>query len=154
MTETVAGWPLGLFAIMTVMTAIIAGSTGIRMLFIDGKYGSIVDSMADRVKEKGSQGHGAAQDNSGADRMIKWWEQHRLQEKLSDVRSKREANRRGVNMDGFCIIAILGVGFGTALGISPSLYASVAVATILFLSTMIPFYHHAQNVLKISPVDP
>lgn len=150
MTEPVAsGWPLGIFAMMAVMTAIIAGSTGIRLLFIDGEYRRIIDSM---IKDYKALQDGDENSSAGASarRRAGWQRRISHEAALSDVRGKREHNRRGVSIDGFCIAIILGVGFVTALGLSPSLPTSVAVSAIFFLSTMIPFYYHAQNVLKKS----
>ena len=146
-----AAWPLGLFTLMAVMIMVIAGSTGIRMLFIDGEYRKIIRSME-------RSGTGASQDSeapagdtydepqTGRANRRRGLRSHA--EDLLDMRGRHASNRRNVSKDGFSIACILVVGFATALGLIQSLYVSAALAAIFFSSAMIPFYSHAQTVLK------
>lgn len=147
-----AVWPLGLIALMAVMIAVIAGSTGIRMLFIDGEYKKIIQSMEENSATDTSQdSEEPADDSSGESRAggaNRGRSRRSHTEDLLDMRDRRASNRRDVNKDGFSIGGILVVGFATALGLIQSLYVSAALAAIFFSSAMIPFYSHAQTVLK------
>ncbi|MCE2499065.1 MAG: hypothetical protein J4F28_08825 [Nitrosopumilaceae archaeon] len=151
---TAAVWPLGLFALMAVMIAVIAGSTGIRMLFIDGEYRKIIDSMQENSATGASQDSEEPADDScdksRARRTNRWMMRRSHTEDLLDMRGRRASNRGNVNKDGLYIGGILIVGFATALGLIQSLYVSAALVAIFFSSAMIPFYSHAQTVLKSS----
>ena len=59
-----------------------------------------------------------------------------------------EANKRGVLVDGICMVVILVVGLATTLGFSSSLLVSAVVSFMCFLSAVGTFHYHAQNVLR------
>ena len=148
-----AEWELGIFTMMAVMAAIIGGGTGVRLVYIDEGYRRIINSMVRELRPTGSTRrrvrspagmHVRKTPRTG----ISHERRLKREEALSDMRGKRDANRRGVVADGIWMVAILVVGLVTALGFSPDLLASVAVALICLLSAVVSFQYHAQNVLK------
>ena len=146
---TTAVFPLGLIALMAVMIAVIAGSTGIRILFIDGEYRKIIQSlMKNSAAEPSSDSRKHAdgtQDNKPREGHADRWRAGA--ENLLDMRNRRASNQRNVSRDGFSIGGILVVGFATTLGLIQSLHVSAALAAIFFSTAMIPFYIHARTVL-------
>ena len=143
---------------MSTMTAIIAGSTGLRLLFIDKEYGSIIKSMARDDKRSTSDKKGNKKKNNkhrsnsspGEDRLERLLNRLKSSKKLADMRGRRASNRRAVVVDGISIIIILGMGFATALELSPSLSMSAAVTFIFFGVTMLSFYRHTHNIFNQS----
>ena len=138
---------------MAVMAAIIGGGTGVRLVYIDEGYRRIINSMVRELRTVGSKRRRvkspASMQTGGTLRTVRPHEWRlKREEALSDMRGKREANRRGVIADGIWMVAILVVGLVTALGFSPDLLASVAVALICLLSAAVSFQYHAQNVLR------
>ena len=128
-------WHLGIFTLMAVMAAIIGGGTGIRMMYVDGEYRKMIKSRR-RLQLKSVK------------TKVDMKQRARNAQALADVQGKRNANRRGVLMDGFCIFSILIIGFWAAFGDIKNLSVSIVVVMMLFMMTMVPFYYHAQNVLK------
>ena len=144
-------WVLGIFTVMAVMAAIVGGVTGVRLMYIDKEYKEIIASLDTggghvsqmHRHERSPTGSLPTNDldpNSQRDRRMKH------EEVLTDILGKREGNRRGVVVDGVCMGIILSVALATALGFSPSLLASVAIASTSFAGAMVTFYYHALNV--------
>ena len=146
--QVVMGWPLGLFTMMAVMVAVIAGSTGIRMLFIDSEYRRIISAMSKNDSNKTPPDLKTPPNESSAKHTDKRQGRKAHAKDLLYMRTKRESNRKDVNLDGFSIFGILAVGVATALGLSPSLHVSAFLAVMVFSHTMRSFYNHAQTVLK------
>lgn len=154
MSEHVAAldFSFGVFALMTVMIVVIAGSTGIRMLFIDGEYRRIIRSMnndlATTTAPNSVDPTGSTRDESPTAGLTnRRHSQSSRAKDLLNMLDRRADNRKDVNKDGFSIGGILVVGFATALEFISSLYVSTALVAIFFASAMIPFYSHAQTIL-------
>ena len=141
---------IGVFAVIAVMAGIIAGGIGLRLVHIDSKYKHAIDVMKrERPATKDSLRNGEPSTDKPAKDVpeVDGRSQYDLHRELSDMRGKMEANKRGVLVDGICMIMILVAGMATALGFSPSLLVSAVVSFTCFLSVAVPFHYHAQDVL-------
>ena len=125
-------WALGVFTMMAAMAAIIGGGIGVRLMHIDGEYKRVIDKLDQE-----------SSDTRIMDKDESYWKKTR---DLSNIREKQADNRRGIRNDAICIIIILLVGLITSLGLSPNLSVSAIVTFITFLTAMITFSYHAQNV--------
>ena len=146
-------WVIGVFTVMAVMAAIIGGMTGIRLMYIDMEYKKMILNFERRRetpthiwKQKRSPTgllpkNGSAQDGRRERRK-------RYERELSDIRTKRDANRLNVIIDGICIGIILFIALRMALGFSSSLLISVVWASTFFVVATVTFYYHALNVSR------
>ena len=141
---------IGVFAVIAVMAGIIAGGIGLRLMHIDSKYKHAVDAMTrEWPATKDSLRNGEPSTDRPAKDVpeVDGRSQRDRRRELSDVSGKMEANKRGVLVDGICMIMILVAGTATALGFSPSLLVSAVVSFTCFLSVAVPFHYRAQDVL-------
>ena len=147
-------WVVGTITLLAVMAAIVSGGMGVRLMYIDTEYSQLIRS--ERGSYVGASMRGGAdkpapkppaggQTGTGARRRLLG-----RRKALLDLYAKRDSNRRGVPIDGACVIVILVDGFVTALGISPSLLISVAVAFMVFGNALVLLQHHVRTVLRLS----
>lgn len=147
-------WAIGIITLMAVMAAIISGGMGIRLMYIDTEYGRLIRSERESQTSAGIQsGADETTPKPGADGQPEPDTRRQIlqdRKTLSDLYVKRESNRRGVLFDGACVVAILVDGFATALGASPSLHISAAVAFMFFSEALVLLHYHVQAVLRLS----
>lgn len=147
-------WAIGIITLMAVMAAIISGGMGVRLMYIDTEYGRLIRSARDAQDDASARGgKGEPVPKPGASGQPDVDTRRRLLEgrkALLDLYTKREFNRRGVPFDGACVIVILVDGFVTALGISPSLLISTALAFMVFGNALVLLQYHVRTVLRLS----
>ena len=94
---TVTGLEIGLFAIIAIMAGIVAGGIGLRLMRIDEEYKRVIDNM---VKDwETMEGVGNDKQTTSTPQTVANY-QHDKYVALAKVRGRREANRRGVLVDG------------------------------------------------------
>lgn len=146
-------WAIGIITLMAVMAAIISGGMGVRLMYIDTEYGRLIRSARDAHDASARGGKDEpvpkpeASGQSDVDTRRRLLEARKA---LLDLYTKREFNRRGVPFDGACVIVILVDGFVTALGISPSLLISTALAFMVFGNALVLLQYHVRTILRLS----
>lgn len=112
---------IGIFATISGLIAIIAGGVVLRLLYVDKEYRERISTM-DKTRVGAGRGsqvprwHGGLLVGDSAFNMQPTPSQPDTHKELSNVSGKREANGRGVLVDGVCMTAICIVGFATELG--------------------------------------
>lgn len=148
---------IGIFAVISGLVVIIAGGAALRLLYINKEYRerirAIDEKLVDVVGRSGrtlrrggeqpnGESFGDAHGAVGSSLSVTYKE-------LADIGSKREANGRGVLVDGICMTTICIVGFATALDNSLSPLASSVVAGASFLCAVVPLHYHIRNALSL-----
>ena len=116
---------LGVFAMMAVMSAILGGTIGVRMMYINSEYLRIIQHMQEKPH----------QIDAPKDTYIE------------QLRTNVADNQLGIILDGLCVVGIISLGLVASLGTFDDLSTPVSLAFILFLTSTVLFQYHARNVL-------